>query len=133
MKLALMMYGYYLLFWYTSWKNETFKEKLAEKDLVLVMRSKDKAVARTYRFNGGRVRSCCGDDPGAQCRLVWMSAKDGAEVMADIAKGNPKALMKAVIDGRLMLEGDASAVSWYMASVNMLGKMYIRKKKPARV
>lgn len=128
MKLSMLMYGFYLVFRYTAWKHEVFRNKLAEKDLVLVMDAKDRDVARTFRFKGGRVRSKTGAHPTPQCRLTWATADDGAQVMTDIAKGKPKALMTAVIDQRLLLEGDAMAVAWYMGAVNMLGKMYIKKK-----
>jgi len=130
MKLSIIMYGYYLLFRYTAWKKEAFRQKLKERDLLLVMRAKDKDVARTFKFDQGQVSSTSGDRSDAQCRLVWITAQDGARVMLDIAKGNPKALMKAVMDGKLLLEGDAMAVAWYMAAVSMLGKLYLKKKKP---
>ncbi|MFA6008832.1 MAG: hypothetical protein WC799_02530 [Desulfobacteraceae bacterium] len=129
MKLSIIMYGYYLLFRYTAWKKEAFRQKLQERNLLLVMRAKDKDVARAFKFDQGQVSSTSGDRSDAQCRLVWITEQDGARVMLDIAKGNPKALMKAVMDGKLLLEGDAMAVSWYMAAVNMLGKLYLKKKK----
>ncbi|GAB6096923.1 hypothetical protein JCM14469_31760 [Desulfatiferula olefinivorans] len=128
MKLTMWMYGFYLLFRYTAWKQAAFRTRLAEKDLVLVMDAKDGAVARTFRFEAGRVRSRRGNHPSPQCRLTWATTDDGARVMADIAKGKPKALMTAVIEKRLLLEGDAAAVAWYMGAVNMLGKTYIKKK-----
>lgn len=130
MKLSIIMYGYYLLFRYTAWKKEAFRQKLKERDLLLVMRAKDKDVARTFKFDQGQVSSTSGDRSDAQCRLVWITEQEGARVMLDIAKGNPKALMKSVMDGKLLLEGDAMAVSWYMATVSMLGKLYLKKKKP---
>lgn len=133
MKLSIIMYGYYLLFRYTAWKKESFRLKLQERDLLLVMKAKDKDVARAFRFNQGTVSSSSGDRNDAQCRLVWLTERDGVCVMLDIAKGNPKALMNAVMDGKLLLEGDAMAVSWYMASVNMLGKLYLKKKKTVSV
>lgn len=129
MKLSIIMYGYYLLFRYTAWKKEAFRQKLKERDLLLVMRAKDKDVARTFKFDQGQVSSTSGDRSDAQCRLVWITEQEGASVMLDIAKGNPKALMKSVMDGKLLLEGDAMAVSWYMATVSMLGKLYLKKKK----
>ena len=128
MKLTLIMYAYYLLFRVTAWKKEPFRQRLEERDLILVMRARDREVARSFIFEQGRVRSTAGDRKDAQCRLVWVSASDGARVMMEIARGGSKALMKAVIDGRLLLEGDAMAVSWYMGAVNLLGKMYLKKK-----
>ena len=129
MKLSVIMYGYYLLFRFTAWKKEMFRDKLLERDLILVMKAKDTDVARTFIFDKGQVSSATGDSKEAQCRLVWITPEAGAAVMLHIAKGNPKALMNAVMDGRLLLEGDAAAISWYMAAVNMLGKIYRKKKK----
>ena len=129
MKLTMIMYAYYLLFKYTAWQKEVFRQKLGERDLVLVMRARDSRIARSFIFEKGRVSSASGDRKDALCRLVWATESDGARVMMDIARGDSKALMKAVIDGRLQLEGDAMAVSWYMAAVNQLGKMYLKKKK----
>jgi trimethylamine-N-oxide reductase (cytochrome c) len=129
MKLTIIMYGYYLLFRYTAFQKEPFRQKLKERDLVLVMGAKDKNVARVFIFNKGRVSSVAGDSRDAECRLIWATESDGVSVMLDIARGNPKALMKAVMSGKLLLEGDAMAVAWYMSAVNMLGKMYLKKKK----
>lgn len=129
MRLRMIMYAYYLLFRYTAWKKEQFRQKLEERDLVLVMRARDSKIARSFIFEKGRVRSAPGDREDALCRLVWATESDGAQVMTAIARGDSKALMKAVIDGRLQLEGDAMAVSWYMGAVNRLRKMYLKKTK----
>ena len=131
MRLRILMYCFYRLFVFTAWRSEKFKEKLMEKDVILVMKAKDRNIARTYIFNAGKVASASGELQEADCKLVWATAKDGGEVMTAVAMGNSKALMKAVINGKLILEGDAVAVTWYMASVSMLAKMYSKKKKPS--
>jgi len=130
-RLRILMYGFYRLFVFTAWRSEAFKAKLMEKDVILVMKAKDKRIARTYIFNAGKVSSASGELKEADCKLVWATAEIGGQVMTAVAKGNPKALMKSVINGNLILEGDAVAVTWYMASVSMLGRIYRKKKKPS--
>lgn len=128
MKLRLLMYFFYRLFLFTAWRFHEFKEKMTEKDIILVMKAKDKKIARTYIFNAGRLSSHSGEMVVADCKLIWLSAREGGSVMAAVARGDSKALMDAIIDGQLLLEGDAVAVTWYMALVNMFGKMYREKK-----
>ncbi len=128
-RLRILMYCFYWLFVFTAWRSDKFREKLMEKDAILVMKAKDRKIARTYIFNAGKVTSTSGEQHEADCKLVWGTAREGGRIMTAVAKGDPKALMRSVIDGKLTLEGDAVAVTWYMASVSMLGKMYSKKKK----
>ncbi len=129
MKLRILMYCFYRLFVFTAWRSDKFKAKLMEKDIILVMKAKDREIARTYIFNAGNVSSASGELNEADCKLVWTTAKEGGDVMTAVSRGHFKALMKAVVDGNLILEGDAVAVTWYMSIVNMLGRIYNKKKK----
>lgn len=130
-RLRILMYGFYWLFVFSAWRSADFLQKLEEKDVVLVMKAKDKKISRTFYFRAGKVHSRSGEVGNSDCRLTWVTAKEGGEVMTQVAKGNPKALTKAVIAGKLLLDGDAQAITWYMGSVSMLGKMYQKKRKSA--
>ena len=65
------------------------------------------------KTNNGKVRSKRGLEPNAACGLVWESPSIGSKIMIDITRGKPKAIEKAVIKGKLMLEGDAASIKWF--------------------
>lgn len=132
-KLSSLMYGLYGLIRVTSLRSSRFREKLREKDVVIVMASKDKSVARTFRCRNGVVLSSKGWDPQAVSRIIWVTPKAGSRVMMKVAKGNPKALMKAVMKGELIPEGDAAGIKWFLDVVGLLSRLYsgMTSKKPA--
>lgn len=123
-KLSSLMYGLYGLIRVTSLRSSRFREKLREKDVVVVMASRDKSVSRTFRCQNGEVRSEKGWAFDAASRIIWVSAKVGSRVMLNVAKGNPKALMKAVMKGELIPEGDAAGIKWFLDVVSLLSKLY---------
>ncbi len=128
MRLAIVLYGFYWLFKFTCWTSSRFKEKLGEKDFTMVMKSKDDTIARTYMFDNGKVYSKRGIPQNPACSFIWKTPAIGAKIMIDVAKGNPKAIGRAVIKGNLMLEGEAALISWFLEVLKMLGSIYSKKK-----
>lgn len=124
--LSSLMFGLYGLIRVTSLRSSRFREKLREKDVVLVMASRDKSVARTFRCSRGVVLSKKGWAPEASSRIIWASPKAGSRVMLKVAKGNPKALMKAVMKGELIPEGDAAGIKWFLDVVGLLSTLYTK-------
>ena len=123
-KLSSLMYGLYGLIRVTSLRSSRFREKLREKDVVLVMASRDKEVSRTFRCSNGVVRSEKGWAGDAASRIIWVTPNAGSRVMMKVARGNPKALMKAVMKGELIPEGDAAGIKWFLDVVGLLSKLY---------
>lgn len=129
-KLSSLMYGLYGLIRVASLRSSRFREKLREKDVVLVMASKDRAVSRTFRCVKGAVRSEKGWASDAVSRIIWDTPEKGSRVMMNVAKGNPKALMKAVMKGDLIPEGDAAGIKWFLDVVALLSTLY--SERPAK-
>ncbi|MBU1172764.1 MAG: hypothetical protein KKD44_24665 [Proteobacteria bacterium] len=129
LKFTFLLYALYVLIRLTAWRSNRLMEKLKEKDMVLVMRSKGGAISRTIRCNQGHVRSQKGHAGDAVSFITWASPSAGSRVMINIAKGHSKALFKAVIAGDLVPEGDAAGIKWFMDVVALLSRVY-HKKKP---
>lgn len=126
MKLSILMYGFYWLFKFAPFLSPDFKEQLKKKNLTLIMKSKDEKRARTFNFEDGHVRSKRGQSTEADSFLIWSSVKEGADIMAQIAIGKPKVIASAVANQKLLLEGDAGGITWFMETLNKMGKIYYR-------
>ena len=126
MRLSLLMYGFYWLFKFAPFLNRDFKNQLNKKDVTLIMKSKDETRARTFIFEKGRVRSKRGQSPRADGLLIWATVKDGADIMTQIAMGRPKVIASAVSNKQLLLEGDAGGITWFVETLNKMGKIYYR-------
>ncbi|MDA8137626.1 MAG: hypothetical protein M0036_03140 [Desulfobacteraceae bacterium] len=129
LKFKWLLYALYRLIRFTAWRSDEFKAKLLEKDLSIVMKSKDDTIARTIHCYGGKVRTQKGQAPEVVSRIVWDTPEAGVRVMTKMIKGVPKALATAVIEKDLHPQGDAGGIRWFIDLVTLLGKAY-RKKKP---
>lgn len=118
------MFGLYRLFQFSAFISNSFKNKLSERNVVLVMMTREGNVARTFRFTNGKVRSQRKTATDKTCTLVWKTPVIGARAMVDIAAGKPRAIEQAVLNGDLMLEGDAMAIKWFLDTIRKLRKIY---------
>lgn len=121
-----LLYALYWLIRVTALRSFKLREKLLEKDVAIVMRSKDKAVSRTMRCCCGKVRSGKISEGDLVSYITWASPKAGTRVMLKVVKGDPKALVKAVLAGDLMPGGDAAGVKWFLDVVGMLSRIYTK-------
>lgn len=129
LKFRWLLYGLYLLIRVTGWRSERFRAKLQEKDIAIVMRDKQGAIARTIRCRQGRVVSRKGRAEDAIASITWASPEAGTRVIMQIVKGDPKALYNAVIARDLIPEGEATGIRWFLDVVGLLGRIYHKKKK----
>ncbi len=129
LKFKWLLYGLYLLIRFTAWRSHRMRRKLLEKDMVIVIRSKDGAVARTIRCHAGKVRSRKGAAEDAVSRITWVSPAVGTRIMLKVAKGRSKALMTAVVNKELLPEGDASGIRWFLDVTALMSQIYGRQKK----
>jgi len=127
MKFELLLYGFYRIFRYTSGRQPDFKEKIREKDITLVIKTKDGKRGRSFTFKDGKVFSKRGVGGEPVFSLVWITASDGSRIMTDMVKGKSKALMDAVSNGQLLLEGNAGMVMWFLGIMNKMMKYYSKK------
>ena len=84
-------------------------------------------VARTFRFTDGNVQSQRSNAQDKTCTLIWKNPTVGAKAMVDIAAGKPRAIEQAILNGDLMLEGDAMAIKWFLDTIRKLRKIYFGK------
>ncbi len=124
---TMLMYGLYLLLKFTSLVSSEFKEKLREKDVILIMKSRDEKIARKFDFTSGKVSSKTGIITDSSCSLIWKNPSIGSKVMIDIAKGNTKAIGKSVINGTLQVAGDAKSIKWFLEIIRQMRGVYLRR------
>jgi len=122
------MAGLYRLFQFSACISSPFRQKLNEKEVILVMKSKDDRISRTFRFQDNRVRSKSGPSQDAICKLIWKTPERGAKIMIDIGMGKPRAIEKAIMKGDLMLEGDAVSIKWFLEVIGKVRSIYFRRK-----
>jgi len=126
MRFSLLLYGFYLLLRFTSWKHDTFKNRLGEQDFSMTIRTADGKRARHYVTRGGVLSSARGILSGSDFSLVWKDAASGYRYMSAM---KPKALMRAIGDGSLSLEGDAEKVTHFLAAFKLMLECYRRPSK----
>ncbi len=88
----------------------------------MLIKTDDGKKARCYAFKDGRVFTKKGNHPGMDFSLVWKDAAVGRNTLISMVKGNRKALVKAIMNGNLKLEGDAGSVTWFMKINNRMMK-----------
>lgn len=127
LRLSLLMRGYALLMQFAAFINREFRQRLAEKDFSFVMTSGDRDVARCFVCKNGRLRSTRKARP-VLFKLIWRDNRVGGRIMLDMVRGRPKALLKAVEKGDLLLEGDAQSIGWYMKTSGKLARVFQRRR-----
>ena len=128
LKFKLLLYALYWLIRVTALRSRRLSSKLMEKDIAIVMRSKDGIIARTIRCTAGKIRSEKGHAEDAVSNITWVTPAAGSRTMLKMVKGDPKALVKAVMKGDLLPEGDAAGVRWFLDVVTLLSKAYLKRK-----
>jgi hypothetical protein len=121
MKFSIVLYGFYILMRFTSWRHAPFREHLKGQDFSMVIRTADGKRARRYSLSGGAIASRRGADAAADFALIWKDAGTGFRSMM---KMKPGALMLAIADGSLKLEGDAGRVTAFLSVYKQLLACY---------
>ncbi|SHK63831.1 hypothetical protein SAMN02745216_03807 [Desulfatibacillum alkenivorans DSM 16219] len=129
MGFANLMYSYTWLFRMTAFRHDSFKERLAEKEFTLLMKDKEGASQRWFCFSGGKIRTMAQKGPDPDFSLIWKTIPAGCKIMADMAMGKPKVLKNAIIDGNLLLAGDAAMVAWFLETNNQMAKLNRKRAK----
>jgi hypothetical protein len=132
LKFKYLLHGLYLLMRYTGWRSDRLRAKLEERDIAVVLRSKDGTIARTIRCRKGKISSRKGHAADAISNITWKSPADGTRVILRVVQGDPKALVKAVMAGDLIPEGEAIGIRWFLDVVGLLGRIYHKKKAATR-
>jgi hypothetical protein len=121
MKFSMLLYGFDFLLRFSSWKYESFSNHINDFDFSMVIRTADGKRTRRYSSTGGKISSGKGSGPVPDFSLVW---KDAASGYRSMIKMKPGALMKAVQDGTLKLEGDAGKLTRFLATFKAMLECY---------
>ena len=116
-KMSLLLFGLAFMLKRKPKKNPELKKKLEENDLVLQIRTASASTARYYVFSGGEVFSKKGVHLRPSVALIW---KDEAIAFKTMTNKDPQAMMKALGDGGLKIEGKAELALWFAGVVKMM-------------
>lgn len=116
-KMSLLLFGLAYMLKSKPKKNPELKKKLEENDLVLQVRTVSASTARYYVFSGGVVFSKKGVHLRPSVALVW---KDEGTAFKTMTNKDPQAMMKALGEGSLKVEGKAELALWFAGVVKML-------------
>jgi hypothetical protein len=119
-----LIYFVYLLIRIAAKRSQRMRDKLEERDIAVVMQSADKVSSRTIRSKNGKLSSRRGESDDAVSRIVWISPEVGSRIIVKLIKGDPKALMQALIEKELVPQGDAGGIRWFLDVVGLLNKIF---------
>lgn len=123
MKFSILLYGFYMLMRFTAWRHQSFKTRLNERDFTMTIKTRDGSRSRSFAARGGVVSSTNGVPDASDFALVWSDAGAGFRYLTAMKLG---ALMKAVKNGSLKLEGDAAALTWFLETFKILLGYYVK-------
>jgi len=109
-RLSLLLYVLKLKLKLTALLRAGFREKLREKDCVLVIRTRDGKQGRSFRFAKGSMTSRRGRHPTPDTELVWNDASTAFRIMA---KNQEMALLEAIGKSQLRIEGNLEYALWF--------------------
>ena len=117
MKFSLLLYGFYLILRFASWRKPSFRNRLKEKNFTMLIKTRDAKYARYYTFIDGKVLSEKGDHPNPDFSVIWSNADDGYKIMS---RGGPADFTAAIRDDTLVIKDDQSIIMWFMETMNRL-------------
>ena len=123
-----LMYGYGRLLQLGAFVDHSFSRRLSERPFSFVMTSRENTTARYFFCNNGTLRSTV-QSGRTDFKLIWRDNRTGGRVMLEMLRGKPKALYNAILNGDLLLEGDARTISWYMETNGRLERIFRPKKE----
>ncbi|MCU0822574.1 MAG: SCP2 sterol-binding domain-containing protein [Spirochaetes bacterium] len=97
--------------------SSRFREALAGKNMVVVIRTEDASVSRYYRFENGKITTKGENVPNADMAMIWKDAKTAFSIMK---QGKPEAMLEAGMNGNLRFDGDPEKS---MAFMNIMTEM----------
>lgn len=103
MKLSLLLFALGSKLRLLALISATFRKRLRGKDFVIVIRTAEPGPARSFRIQGGRVRSRSGGDPCAGTELVW---RDTQTAFRTMLSSNELDVFSAIGRGQLRILGD---------------------------
>lgn len=101
-------------------KHPQFRERVKEKNFLMVVKTRDGKKVRHFNFKDGDITSQRNDPGNAGISLVW----DNAQLAyAAMSSRKNDLTMKALSEGKLKIEGDASLALWFGETVKQMMKL----------
>jgi hypothetical protein len=132
LRFSWLIYFVYLLIRIAAKRSQRMRDKLAERDIAVVMQSQDKITSRTIRSKDGKIFSRKGERSDGVSQIVWASPEVGSRIIMKLIRGDPNALMQALIDKDLMPQGDAAGIRWFLDVIGLLGKIFHGQNRSSR-
>jgi len=109
-RLSLLLYVLKLKLKLSALMRSAFREKLREKDCVLVIRTQDGKRGRSFCFSKGMMCSRAGRHPKPDTELVW---NDAATAFKTMIQSEDSALLEAIGKSQLKIEGNLEFALWF--------------------
>lgn len=112
--------------------NEVFAQLLTNKNVTLHFKSGD-GVSRHYTFENGKISQKLGAPAHADLTIDFKDSLTGAKLLA---KADTVALMTAIQDSNMTVEGDYKLILWFAQLGKHVAKIpdeyqpYVEKVKP---
>lgn len=128
MKFRVLLYFIYLRLRWLSKNDPRFKEKIADKSLVIVFGAADRSIYRHYRLADGSIESGRGLPEKYDLSLEFKSAGYGYRMLTQKAHA-PMSFAKGMNKRDIVLRGKMENVFWLMG----IGKhLPLKRKKPRK-
>ncbi len=121
MKLRLLLWLMAIRFRRAVRRNPAFRDYLKDNDRTIQFTTEKQRVARYLAFRDQKLRSRAGETPQADLTLRFVSAAIGFQTLWSMATGKDRnAVMRAIQDKQLTVEGDPMVLMWFQKSVKYL-------------
>ncbi len=125
MKLSLLLFGLSMILKFTALRFSPFRDHLKQKDYTGVIKTKDGKTERYFAIKDGKIKSKAVALSNPDFEMIWKDASSAFNVMTS---GDQIAFMKAVSDGTVKTEGDATLAVWFLQSLEKMATFYQKKK-----
>lgn len=99
-------------------RSPAFRRKMAERDAVIQVRTKNGTIARTLIFKGGKVRSVAHTSLTPDVSLIFKDAATGLELLVPPIRHID--YINAIKQFRLDLDGDEQIACWFTDLVSLM-------------
>lgn len=128
LKFWFMLWFLGIRMWWLARKDEDFRRKLEDQDIILQFQTHDGKIARHYVIKDQRVHP-----KGGQCDnpSLTLSFKDAAYAIETIMKAgkDPMIFMKGMQTQEIKALGDVGLMMWFMGLVKFLKPKKKKKSK----
>lgn len=113
--------------------DKDFKKRLQERDLAIVMKTRDGKTAVTYLLRGGKFSSVARDTQDPDMCVTLSSARD---VFRSVLHLSPKRMVKSLVglirDGKLKIEFKLASFVWFSQTLTQMLTVFSDRSKPKK-